>query len=153
MLIPLVVAGGVAAALYEFWWKPNHPAQPTAGGAPPQTLLSLAESAIAKVIPGISPAASPTNQVAAAAGQLSVVQTAPVTGTALTDPTAMAASLAANALLHGTATDPGVQTLVKAFQVAAGLTADGKYGPSTQAALQRYVPNAPAAPAVYGGTG
>lgn len=150
MLLPIVVALGAGAALYEFWWKPKHPA-PAGSSTRPPAPLAFVENAIAKVIPGAS-ANTPSAQPIATTGQLSAVQTAPATGTALTDPVAMAASLAANALLHGQATDPGVQATVTAFQIAAGLTVDGKYGPKTQARLQQYVPNAPAAPKIYGGT-
>jgi len=91
-----------------------------------------------------------TAAVAAAAGG---AQPSVTTNTTITDPIFASASLAANALLHGAATDPGVQQVVRAFQAAGGLVADGKYGPKTQALLQTYLPNAPAAPAVYGGTG
>lgn len=157
MLVPIILVLGAGAAAYELWWKPAHPSKPSGAAVPSAPKPGAAPLTLSKVVTQAKQTVqtvigSPVTPGAAAAAQSSVVQSAP--GPAmLSDPVAAAASLAANSLLHGAATDPTVQLVVKAFQSAVGLKADGKYGPQTQAKLRLYVPGAPAAPAVYGGTG
>lgn len=149
MLVPLVLLAGAGWAAYEWLYKPSKAptkSAPAAGTASSTATPLAFAPTVAKVpaaVAGVS-AQSIANVPAALAA------VAP----SLSDPVAALAALTANALLHGSATDPAVQAQVTTFQIAAGLSPiDGKYGPETEARLRQYIPGAPPAPAVYGGTG
>jgi len=146
VFVPLLLLAGAGFAAYEWIYKPSK-----AKTAPPSNLqTNAAPLAFAH---GVANTPAAVAGVVAQAGTKVPAALAAV-APSLSDPVAAIASFTANALLHGSATDPAVQAQVKAFQLAAGVTpADGKYGPITQAKLRSYVPGAPPAPAVYGGTG
>jgi murein L,D-transpeptidase YcbB/YkuD len=141
-MLPWILAAGVAAwGGYELFKKNSSKPKTTTSPSQPSPLVLNVKNLAAQAKAAVTGGAAP---------QPSVVQSGAAT---VTDPIVGTASLVANAILHGHATDPAVQQLVKAFQRAVGLTDDGKYGPQTRAMLGRYVTNPPPAPAIYGGTG